>query len=207
MADRLLAASQEPFLNDPHVPFGSPKLANWISEIVCPVWHVISNKLPSYALPHKVPILTVWKDTGEGVPPISSNKINVFLSLLRNDLGMWYLRQIINTYEITILLIGIFVLPFHWQSLSLLKLCYIPSLSRMSTIWHAIAWVISSSIITCLATSCLIGNVCRPKTPNALSIHPCLPFTHAFQVHHHRVCAQRCLEFGLNTTQYIKLRN
>ena len=92
-ADKLLLASTLPLWNEPQVlPCGSPKLANWISEMVLrPPLHDNSNVVPSYAFPHIVSVAVIWKETSEGFPPISSNKINVFEPLLRNDLGTWYL--------------------------------------------------------------------------------------------------------------------
>ena len=95
-ADRLRAASQEPLCNELHFPWGSPKLANLICEMVWPPWHDSSNVLPSFAFAQIEPTVMVWKDTCEGFPPISSNKINVLVSLVRNDLGTWYLIQILH---------------------------------------------------------------------------------------------------------------
>lgn len=91
MSNASLFPSQEPLLNDPQLPCGSPKLANLISEIGR-FWQASSNTLFSYAFPHAVPIVTVWKFTRDGLPPNSSNKTSVFSSAVKKDLGTWYLK-------------------------------------------------------------------------------------------------------------------
>jgi len=94
-AEKLRLASTLPLWNEPQLlPCGSPKLAYWISEMILrPPLHDNSNVVPSYVFPHIVSVAVIWKETSEGFPPISSNKINVFEPLLRNDLGTWYLIQ------------------------------------------------------------------------------------------------------------------
>lgn len=102
-AEKLRLASTLPLWNEPQLlPCGSPKLAYWISEMILrPPLHDNSNVVPSYVFPHIVSVAVIWKETSEGFPPISSNKINVFEPLLRNDLGTWYLIQChpLNTWS------------------------------------------------------------------------------------------------------------
>ena len=71
--------SQVPCLNAPHSPSGLPKLENFMSEMGRP-WQDNSKILFSSVFPQADPTTTVWKFTSDGLPPISSNKTNVFTS-------------------------------------------------------------------------------------------------------------------------------
>jgi len=82
MGSALLLLSQLPLVNAPHTPFGSPKLANLIAEILRP-WQDNSKVLFSYAFAHTLPTTTVWKFTSDGFPPNSANKTKVFAPSLR----------------------------------------------------------------------------------------------------------------------------
>lgn len=76
------------------MPLPFLKLVKSIFDIAWPPWHDRFSVFPCSAVAHIVPVVTVWKFTWVGLPPSSSNKINVFDSpSFRKDRGTWYLED------------------------------------------------------------------------------------------------------------------
>uniref|UniRef100_A0A9I9EIU9 Uncharacterized protein n=1 Tax=Cucumis melo TaxID=3656 RepID=A0A9I9EIU9_CUCME len=58
----------------------------------------------------------------------------------------------------------------------------IPSLRRISTIFHTFSKVVRTSVVTCCATTIITSNERWPKSTYALPIYPSLAFLHSLHV-------------------------
>jgi hypothetical protein len=125
--------------------WGSPEASKVLdfSDCLSPApWHDNSNVFPSYALPHVVPIVTVWNDTCE---------------LWRVSADLFKQRQ--------------FVYLLNFQGMIDRSRDVVPSLSRIAAICPAFVWTVSSSAITRVVATILVCKEWRPIPPNATSVH------------------------------------
>ena len=179
-----------PWLKLPQVPWGVPKLANFMEEMTWlgdghsrestgPVFCMFESELhisigggwDSDTWEHKDSICFDANDNRVGSLPISSKSTKVLPVGFNHDRGTWYLRVRKMRYK-----------DFGNNSEALASSCdNLQCLWWFATVFKAFVCAIGSFVIARCST--LTGGSIRwPITANALSVYPCLTFSKPCEV-------------------------